>query len=755
MKFLFTYLLLLIAAAANAAIFYISNSGSASNNGTSAAAPWSFSKLQNEIARTSAFTINPGDAILFKRGEVFYGAITIGRPGTAAAKIKLAAYGAGAKPVISGFTTVSDWVSLGGNIYESANRVSALGSCWMVVVNNKTRPMARFPNLSTSANDNYGFLKADSTSIKDNEHIDLLTDLPLSPSMEGALIVAKSERFTIDTGRVIGHIGLTKTSGGPVVYSGIYVDPKYNMAGKQEKGWGFFFEDRADFIDVAYEWFYNRTTGKFRIMLPTAPANHVVKVASVKDLLFMPGRPYYIIEDIVFEGASQDGVVIRNNTTTAISFNRCEWRYIGNKGIQAEGSNATNITIDSCAFYDCNNYGIDYSGAGTGWSITHTLIKRIGLDMGMHAVDGQLATGVRMGNGVHYFAYNTIDSTGAISLRWHGAGTIVEKNVFKNFCMTSDDNGAIYSSNTTLKSGAEIRYNVIIGSRAGQPYAGTNTEQFQAYGIYLDDATMGDSAGLNPVKVHHNIVMYAPWGGIYSHNNYSVSVTDNIGFFNERLQYQIVNDRRVVGTNARVKGSVMDDTTGMMTVKRNIFVAKKSNEFAARYQSLHADTGYLDPLRRLDEPQPAKTGAQYSSNLYNNIDSNYYMRPSVNESKIVYAATNIYRSGDPSLPRNELYFTTPQWTAYAGHDAHTKGSPVVFPATVNVDTAVRLIYNYTDRNSIITLTRSWKAHDGTVYYPGNITLAPWTALVLLRFDAVRPNASQKPRPNSAKNRQSQ
>ncbi len=732
MKKLLTFLLFLITISAHAVTYYISNAGNATNNGTSPASPWSFAKLQTEISRTSFFSINPGDNVLLKRGEIFYGGLTVNRSGTASLPLKMGAYGTGAKPVLTGFTTITDWVPLGGGIYESAGRVSNFGSCWMVMVNGRTVAMARYPNHSTSATNNYGFLKADKSTTVKNEVWDSLKHLPFLPSMAGALMVNKTERFTIDTGRIVSHVqnGL---------YSLLTADPAHEMPGYMEAGWGYFFEDRADFIDVDYEWFYNRINGRFRIKLPGAPANHVVKVASVQNILVMHGRSYWNIEDIGIEGASQDGTVIRNKATTNISFKRVEWRFIGNKGIQAKGSDARNITIEDCAFYDCNNYGIDYSGAGTNWKITNTLVKRIGLDMGMHAVDGQMGTGVRMGNGVHYFAYNTIDSTGAIGLRWHGAGTIVEKNVFSNFCMTSDDNGAIYSSNTTPKNGAEIRYNVVIGSRAGQPYAGTNTGQFQAYGIYLDDASMGDSAGVNPLSVHHNIAMYCPWGGIYAHNNYNVSITDNIGFFNERLQFQIVNDRRVVGTNARVKGSVTDDTTGMMTVKRNIFVAKKMSDFAVRYQSLHVDTGYLHPLARLDEPQPAKNFAMYQRNLHNGIDSNYYMRPGTDESKIVFAATNIYKSGIPSLPRNEQYFTIAQWNAYSGHDAHTKGSPIVFPAGENTDSAVMLIYNYTEKDSAVMLTQSWKGHDGTIYHRGKITLKPYKALVLLKFDATNRN----------------
>lgn len=748
MKKILTTIFLLVAAFAQAATYYISNSGNTTNAGTSPAAPWNYAKLQAEISKTSSpYAINAGDFILFNRGEEFYGGMTVNRSGTVIAKISFGTYGTGAKPVISGMKHITAWTSLGNGIYESTGRESDLGGLLMLTINGRTTTMARYPNASTSSTNNYGLLKADSTSVLYNQVIALPATLPLSPSMVGSQIVIRPERFLWDTGRVTSQVNYQDSAG----KNWTVISTANKMAGQQQKGWGFFFQDRPEYIDVNNEWWYDRANGKVRIKLASAPSNYVIKITTVQTLFAATSRSYYNFEDIVFEGANGNAVWLRGNSFD-YTFNRIDFRYCGHKGIEGKISNVGPVNIDYCSFTDINNYGADFSRAEGGRvSCTNSEFRRIGLDVGMHTADGQMATGFRMGHHANYFAHNYMDSIGSIGVRWHGPGTIVEYNYFSNFCMTSDDNGAIYSSNTSTKAGAEVRYNVVDGSRAGQPFAGTNSGSYQVYGIYLDDASRSDSLALNPLKVHHNIVKGCPWGGIYAHNNYGVSYYNNIGFFNERLQFQSVNDRRVVGTNAAVQGQILDDTTAMHVVKHNIFVARKTSDFAVRYQSLHTDTGYLHPLRRIDEPNWVKTRAEYESNLYNGIDSNYYMRPASNESKIVYASVNIYRSGSKALPWPELYFTIPQWTAYAGHDANSKGSPVVFTDTAdlnNLDKVVKLVYNYTPRDSFVNFTRSWKTHDGKIIYPGNYTLDPYEALVLLKFDAAPPiNPDPEPTPD--------
>ncbi|MCC7027296.1 MAG: hypothetical protein IT265_10090, partial [Saprospiraceae bacterium] len=92
--------------------FYFSNSvGNDTRTATQAqnpSTPW------KSIARLNSYfpSLLPGDSILFRRGEVFYGTIIVTKSGTLTQPIILSAYGTGTKPVISGFSSLSSWTSL-------------------------------------------------------------------------------------------------------------------------------------------------------------------------------------------------------------------------------------------------------------------------------------------------------------------------------------------------------------------------------------------------------------------------------------------------------------------------------------------------------------------------------------------------------------------------------------------------------------------------------------------------------------------
>src|ERR1017187_7532061 len=102
-KKLITVILLALSFTANATTYYISASGNDANNGTSTTTSWkTLSKLNSMFSSLKA-----GDNVLLNRGDVFYGNIIVKKSGTSGLPITIGAYGTGAKPIISGFTTVS------------------------------------------------------------------------------------------------------------------------------------------------------------------------------------------------------------------------------------------------------------------------------------------------------------------------------------------------------------------------------------------------------------------------------------------------------------------------------------------------------------------------------------------------------------------------------------------------------------------------------------------------------------------------
>ena len=205
MKKLITVLLLALSFTANATTYYFSASGNDANNGTSTSTPWkTLSKFNSVFASKS-----PGDNFLFNRGDVFYGSITISRSGSSGSPITIGAYGTGANPVITGFTTVSAWTNLGSNIWESTSAVSALSATNMVVINGVNTPMGRYPNT--------GYLTYQSFSGKTSITSSSLSG---SPNWTGAEAVIRKQRWIIDRNLITAQSGGTLTYKPSSTYNG-------------------------------------------------------------------------------------------------------------------------------------------------------------------------------------------------------------------------------------------------------------------------------------------------------------------------------------------------------------------------------------------------------------------------------------------------------------------------------------------------------------------------------------------------------
>ena len=93
---------------AQSATYYVdAKSGNDGNNGTSASSAW------KSLEKVNGFRFQPGDSVLFKRGEIWREQLTFPSSGAEGRPIVLDAYGAGALPIISGADAVpaSSWNS--------------------------------------------------------------------------------------------------------------------------------------------------------------------------------------------------------------------------------------------------------------------------------------------------------------------------------------------------------------------------------------------------------------------------------------------------------------------------------------------------------------------------------------------------------------------------------------------------------------------------------------------------------------------
>lgn len=201
MKFVTVLILILFVKTTFATTYYFSTSLGDDNRSSlqaqNSATPW------KTLAKLNSFfsSLNSGDIVLLKRGDTFYGSIEVSKSGTASQPITISAYGTGSKPVISGLTTLTNWVSLGNGVWESYN--PALGtSVNTVLLNNVAQPMGRYPNGNAA---NKGYLTYEShtnTSITDNE-------LSSSPNWTGAEVVIRKLFWIMDRNVITSHSGNT------------------------------------------------------------------------------------------------------------------------------------------------------------------------------------------------------------------------------------------------------------------------------------------------------------------------------------------------------------------------------------------------------------------------------------------------------------------------------------------------------------------------------------------------------------------
>ena len=103
-------------ATAFATTYYVSSSaGSDANSATSASTPW------QTIGHVNAQTLQPGDSILFKRGDVWNESFAPTFSGTSGNPITFDAYGTGTAPNLTGYYAVpsSAWVLVTGNAWKA------------------------------------------------------------------------------------------------------------------------------------------------------------------------------------------------------------------------------------------------------------------------------------------------------------------------------------------------------------------------------------------------------------------------------------------------------------------------------------------------------------------------------------------------------------------------------------------------------------------------------------------------------------
>ena len=243
--------------------------------------PWkTLSKLNDYFS-----SLKPGDQVLLKRGEVYYGSIIVNSSGTAGSPIVIGAYGSGNKPVITSFVTLSGWSANQSykGVFESAN--PALGSSMnTVLINGVAQELGRYPNSDAA---NKGYLTIDSHSEKASI---TSNDLPSSLNWTGAELVMRTRRWILDRDPI------TSQSGNTLMYN---ASSKYEPKDK----YGYFIQKDIKTLDKFGEWYYDPSAKKLSVYFGrNGSSSYKVQASSIDYLVSSVGFSDVAFDNISFRG---------------------------------------------------------------------------------------------------------------------------------------------------------------------------------------------------------------------------------------------------------------------------------------------------------------------------------------------------------------------------------------------------------------------------------------------------------------------
>jgi parallel beta-helix repeat protein len=499
------------------------------------ATPWKTIAKLNSISGM----LEPGDSVLFKRGETFSGSILPTKSGATGTPIRYGAYGTGEKPVISGLTRLSGWTNVGGGVYRAPCPACKIGLN-TVLIDGRPIPMGRWPNADAPGG---GFRKVTShvgyTSITDS-------GLSASPNWTGAELVLRANRYTYERDPITSH------SGTRITYTSV---SHYETA----DGFGYFIQNHPATLDQLGEWYFEPSGKSLEMYFGSNdPAGYVVEASTV-DTLFDSGASNELtVDGLAFRGANAKAVSI---TSVGVTIANSDILFTGGQAVFA-ASPARAVKLDGLHIEHTGDIGINLHANDSVIRKSAILSSGTVPGMGGHG-KGRAYEGVEVSGNGNLVEFNVIKDSGYLALAFDGDLVTIRNNFIDHFCFVKDDGGGIYTYGDfphPAYVNRQILNNIVlngVGAPIGTNSAGSET----AEGIYLDDGTTN-------VEVAGNTVAHNSDKGIFIHNSHEIKVHDNVSF-----------------DNTKQLGFQQDLTPNLIqnvVITRNVFVAQ-ANQLAFFY----------------------------------------------------------------------------------------------------------------------------------------------------------------------------
>lgn len=561
MKLKFTLLLTLccLSLTTFATNYYISRAGDDNNDGTSPSTAWrNIGKINLEMGR-----FQPGDKILFRRGDNFGGSIEWDRSGTASNPITIGAYGNGAKPVITGAITVNGWQNQGGNVWRSGCRVCP-DEVSGFFLNGNVQPLGRYPN-PEAADGGYLFYEDanGNTQLTDN-------DLNTNVDWRGAEVVVRSRRNRLDRAEIQNVSGKTLT----FTDIGIDIPDDY----------GYFIQNHRETLDRNGEWYWDADRSSFYLYLEGSDPNDFLAATTwYERLLQFYNEDHIIVEDLVFYGAKNE--LLRVGDGENIIIRNCEFQ---NSGRTAVYIYRTDVQFENNKIEWANNEGLYCSDCDDGL-IRNNDIRNIGMiaGMGNSGWGGYEALNVS-GNNLRV-ELNTIENVGYMGIDFWNNNVTIFKNVVSNTLLVKDGAGAIHNYDSqNNKNGRRILNNIILNV-VGAPQGTSRPDLRYADGIRLSNQASG-------VEVRGNTVAYAAGNGIQAQGSRR-TIIENNKFYGNQQQIYINDDRG--------DGKWIND----ISIRNNVFFSTTKDSRVATFRTGRANINSIGTINNNKYARPLNPDA--------------------------------------------------------------------------------------------------------------------------------------------------
>ena len=535
-------------------VYYVDATG-----GTDAASGLSDQEAWGTITKVNSFNFQPGNSILFKRGETWREQITVSSSGTKENPITYSSYGTGPKPVINLAETITGWSVHSGNIYVA----NVDYNVYQVFLDGEFMTLAHHPN------NGYLTVDGDTPPLERNYLID--NDLGLSESqVVGADIFLLGRAWRVDETRVIDY------TGNKITFEGWeHCCTNYAMA----SGKKYYLANKLWMLDKAGEWYYDDSSNKLYVWMPDSshPSSHKIEGSKHLYGFYVNNKENIVIDNLEIHNPVHSGVFLKNSNKFTVSntdiINSGTMKYYD--FWEETGNGIVVLKTESASLGDGDGFilnnkikntihrGIHNKGFA-GLLIENNLVENVGM-IGSDVYSPKRSTGILVNSPNIVIKGNIIKDIGYSGIHFSQKNTLIENNYITNTMQVLDDGGGIYCGFKNT-GGSRIIGNVV-----------TNTGKTGTrIGIYLDD-------GNTNVQVLNNTCSFATIG-IFIHNG----------------QYDTLRGNKIydVNTGITIKEDMILNEPGYIVgnvIENNTFFLLNEEQVVYKYGNLgNLDFGTFD-----------------------------------------------------------------------------------------------------------------------------------------------------------------